>query len=334
MPTSGLAPVGSWMETLGYISIALWPLKELFVFFGVIGVYCLLDGAGVRLRRLAAVSLAVIGVRAALFIWLFSRDWIFGWPDPYYPTGFFNSEAFFFLVGYGGPIGIVLVGVASLRARGLGVFRFFPIVIGILSTPLVDSLIFRVYSGGESYVMEWSVWLEVLTASPIFLSSLGWIAIGAAMFGANEREARIIGREKRETEERNLALARRLYEEAWGNEKLSVADEVLSEDFFDRRRNRGGASAFKQAISDLHHAFPDLKVEIAEQSAEGDEVFIRIAFSGTDKGGVLWYPPTNETATFTGAFTDRFGGDGKLIEHGGELDEDSLMKQLGHPSEK
>ena len=33
-----------------------------------------------------------------------------------------------------------------------------------------------------------------------------------------------------------------------------------------------------------------------------------------DRGGVLWYPPTNKRAVFAAAYTDRFLG-GMLVEH-------------------
>ncbi|MBA2376512.1 MAG: ester cyclase [Actinomycetota bacterium] len=262
-------------------------------------------------------------------------DWLSDAPDPYYSSqsGFMNSEAFFFLMGYGGSIGIFLVGIAALRAKGLGFFRFLPIIISVLSAPLIGFIIFRLYSGGTIVIVEPNVWVDVAVATPSFLASLGWIAVGVMMFGAKEREAKTISKERHETEQRNLALARRLYNEAWGEKKLLVVDEIASEDFFDRRRNREGSAAFKQAISDLHHAFPDLNVEIEEQTAEGDAVATRIIFSGTDRGGVLYYPPTYETATFDGTFTDRFE-DGKLIKHDGEMDEEILMEQLGLPSER
>ena len=52
--------------------------------------------------------------------------------------------------------------------------------------------------------------------------------------------------------------------------------------------------------------------------------------SGTDAGGVLWYPPTGEAATFSGTFTDRFE-DGRLVEHWGESDTAGLLRRLGLP---
>jgi predicted ester cyclase len=53
----------------------------------------------------------------------------------------------------------------------------------------------------------------------------------------------------------------------------------------------------------------------------------RCAFPGTDRGGVLWYPPTDKHAIFTGTFTDRFS-DGRLVELRGGIDMTSLLEQL------
>ena len=69
-------------------------------------------------------------------------------------------------------------------------------------------------------------------------------------------------------------------------------------------------------------------MSIADQEAEDDLVRTRLILSGTDRGGVLWYPPTGRSATFAAEFTDRFVG-GRLIEHSGEADAEDLLRQLG-----
>ena len=56
----------------------------------------------------------------------------------------------------------------------------------------------------------------------------------------------------------------------------------------------------------------------------------RWRMSGTDRGGVLWYPPTGRRAFFTGFFTDRFSA-GRLVEHDGTSDTDAMLWQLGLP---
>jgi hypothetical protein len=84
----------------------------------------------------------------------------------------------------------------------------------------------------------------------------------------------------------------------------------------------------ERVISDLRRSYPDLAVSIEGQEADDDLVRTRVVLSGTDMGGVLWYPPTGRRATFAAEFVDRFS-DGRLVEHSGEADTEGLLRQLG-----
>lgn len=130
--------------------------------------------------------------------------------------------------------------------------------------------------------------------------------------------------------EENRRKARRLYEEAFGTGDFLVIDEVVAEEFFDHFGRRRGQEALERAITSLRRTFPDLRVSVEEQSAEGDTVTTRCNLRGTDRGGVLWYPPTGNRATFAATYTDRFSG-GVLVEHRGESDTAGLLEQLGLP---
>ena len=142
---------------------------------------------------------------------------------------------------------------------------------------------------------------------------------------------------KREPEEElravaaeNRRKARRLYEEAFGAGDFSVIDEVVAEGFFDHLGRRHGPEGFKRSVTSLRRTFPDLRGSVEEQSAQGDTVITRCTLRGVDRGGVLWYPPTNKRAAFAAAYTDRFSG-GMLVEHRGESDTAGLLEQLGLP---
>jgi len=84
----------------------------------------------------------------------------------------------------------------------------------------------------------------------------------------------------------------------------------------------------ERALQSLWKSFPDLSVRIEGQETEGDLVKTKLVLSGTDRGGVLWYPATNRRATFSAEFVDRFR-DGRLVEHGGETGTEGLLQQLG-----
>jgi predicted ester cyclase len=77
----------------------------------------------------------------------------------------------------------------------------------------------------------------------------------------------------------------------------------------------------------LKPAFPDLKVVIHDQLAEGEKVTTRKSFQGTHKGEFLGVPPTNKNVVMD--LIDIFRlREGKLVEHWGILDMQSVMAQI------
>ena len=124
--------------------------------------------------------------------------------------------------------------------------------------------------------------------------------------------------------------AHRLYEEGLGRGDLSVMEELVSEEFRDLRHGSRGRLGMERVLRSLRNSFPDLAVRAQVQEAEGDLVRIRLSLTGTDRGGVLWYPPTGRRAAFSAEFVDRFSG-GELVEHDGGTDTGELLRQLGLP---
>ncbi len=159
-----------------------------------------------------------------------------------------------------------------------------------------------------------------------FLEAPMWILLGA-MFVRRARGS-ALGGAFRVRERENLEAARRLYEEGLGLGEASVVDDLVSEDFRDLRRGSRGKLGMERVFSALWKSYPDLAVSIEDQEAEDDLVRTRLVLSGTDRGGVLWYPPTGRRATFTAEFVDRFLN-GRLIEHSGRTDTEELLRQLG-----
>ncbi|WP_170403990.1 ester cyclase [Ruegeria arenilitoris] len=66
-------------------------------------------------------------------------------------------------------------------------------------------------------------------------------------------------------------------------------------------------------VADNHKAFPDLKVEIFSQIAEGDRVSTHWRFYGTQKGSYLGVPASDRPVNWTGVQIDRIA-DGKIAE--------------------
>ncbi len=177
------------------------------------------------------------------------------------------------------------------------------------------------------------------TSTELLASVLGWYPTGVSLLEAplwvllgatfvRRARAGALGEAFRVGERGNLAAARRLYEEGLGRGNVSVVDELVSENFRDPKRGSRGRPGMERVFTDLWRSYPDLAVSIEGQEAEGDLLRTRVVLSGTDRGGVLWYPPTGRRAVFAAEFVDRFL-DGRLIEHTGEADTEDLLRQLG-----
>lgn len=75
-------------------------------------------------------------------------------------------------------------------------------------------------------------------------------------------------------------------------------------------------------------AFPDTKMTIDLQIAEGDKVTTRWTAHGTHKGELMGIPATGKQVTITGVGIDRIAG-GRIVETWGEFDLMGMMQQLG-----
>lgn len=74
-------------------------------------------------------------------------------------------------------------------------------------------------------------------------------------------------------------------------------------------------------------AFPDFRLTIEDQIAEGDKVVTRVVFSGTHHGAFNGVAPTGRRITYPGTAIDRIA-DGKVVEMWHISDALSFMRQL------
>src|SRR4028118_614981 len=95
------------------------------------------------------------------------------------------------------------------------------------------------------------------------------------------------GREEKvgmNTEERNKAGFRRMYEEGLNQGNLAVAEEVIDPECLDHEAHPGGdrgPESMRSLITMLRTAFPDLHFEIHELVAEGGAAAGGWATAGT-----------------------------------------------------
>jgi len=312
-------------ERLYAASRVLMGLHTLLLSAGLLGLHLLLAKPRRWTRKLSAAGtlLAVLSGLGFCAGALYESI-----AEPSYYASWSVLQVLFFAGYFGKPTGVVLLGFAVLWSRGLGRWRVVPLLAGLASSPLsYVALVWLVASrntlGPEQDSRE--IFVDALLfASPTALAGIVWISVGFAVFGSRKREAALLAKERRATESVNLSLARRLYDEAWGAGDVAFLDDIVAPDLFDRRHGRRGSQGLKRAILDLHRTFPDLDFSVGEQHADGDTVTTRCLFSGTDRGGLLWYPPTNRRADFTATYTNRFSS-GRLIEHDGGADTADLL---------
>ena len=134
--------------------------------------------------------------------------------------------------------------------------------------------------------------------------------------------------------QKNKGKARRLMEEAFGQGKTEVLEEVLHSEFvcYDPNSESGeirGADTMKGEIEYFRQAVPDLTYTVEDQVAEGDEVVTRWRASGTHQGEFFGVGGTGNRIEMSGIQIDRFDESGKLIEEWPEYDLLGAMRQMG-----
>ena len=134
--------------------------------------------------------------------------------------------------------------------------------------------------------------------------------------------------------EENKATVRRFLEEAFGQGKTELVDEVLHSEFvcYDPNSESGeirGADTIKGEIEYFRNAVPDLSYTVDDQVAEGDEVVTRYTATGTHQGEFFGVAGTGNRIEMSGIQIDRFDESGKMIEEWPEYDLLGAMRQMG-----
>ena len=133
--------------------------------------------------------------------------------------------------------------------------------------------------------------------------------------------------------EENKKKARRFMEEAFGQGKPQLVDDLLDPDFvrYDPYIEAGevrGVETVKENIVWFRNVFPDLTCTIDDQLAEGEKVVSRWTVRGTHQGEFFGVPATGERIEMRGIQIDRFE-EGKLVEERAEFDLLGALQQLG-----
>ncbi len=133
------------------------------------------------------------------------------------------------------------------------------------------------------------------------------------------------------TAEQNKAIVKRVNKEFIEGGNMNTFNEIFAPDFINQTAPAGAPKGPEGVVYFFNHfikpAFPDLKVVIHDQVAEGDKVTTRKSFLATHKGEFLGVPATNKKVVMDVIDVIRLR-DGKFVEHWGVLDMQSVMMQI------
>lgn len=129
----------------------------------------------------------------------------------------------------------------------------------------------------------------------------------------------------------NKAIVARLYEEVLSQGDLELVDELVSPDLVNHSVPPGlppGIEGFRQQASMIRDGLPDLRTNVDDMIAEGDQVVTRWTGTGTHQGELMGVAPTGKTITVSGVGIHRIA-DGKVVEFRDIFDQLAFMQQLG-----
>jgi steroid delta-isomerase-like uncharacterized protein len=131
-------------------------------------------------------------------------------------------------------------------------------------------------------------------------------------------------------QETNKAVVRKFNKEFIEGGILSVYEELVSPNFVDHSGHEevpNPKAAYFFITQVFRPAFPDVKVVIHDQFAEGDTVVTRKSYQGTHKGAFLGMPGTGKSINLAVIDIIKLR-DGKYVEHWGSADMFGLMQQI------
>src|SRR5215216_3784179 len=130
--------------------------------------------------------------------------------------------------------------------------------------------------------------------------------------------------------EENKAVFRRYIEEVQNQGNLEVADEIFGHYLShqsDGSTLERGPEDVKRFTEEYRWAFPDWRISIDEQIAEGDKVVNRVTLRGTHQRQFRDMAPTGKEVELKAVTIFRFSEEGKVVETWDYFDQLRLMRQ-------
>jgi len=136
--------------------------------------------------------------------------------------------------------------------------------------------------------------------------------------------------------EKNKALAKRWCEEIWSKGNIEVVDELIAEEFvftYPVPGTPANKEGYKQSVKMFTTAIIPTNPTTDDIIAEGNKAVVRWTYRGIHKGEYMGVPATDKEITITGISILHIK-DGKIVKEWGEMDNLSMMTQLGIIPEK
>ncbi len=132
--------------------------------------------------------------------------------------------------------------------------------------------------------------------------------------------------------EENKALVRRWFEELFNEGNLEVTDEIIAPNHISHDPSLPdlplGPEGAKQLVNLYRSAFPDVRLTIEDELADGDKVVTRWVGRGTHQGVLMGVAPTGEQVETTGISIWRIE-EGKIVESWANYDTLGMLQQVG-----
>jgi steroid delta-isomerase-like uncharacterized protein len=130
-------------------------------------------------------------------------------------------------------------------------------------------------------------------------------------------------------QDRNKAIARRVFEEIFNQGKYEVANEIYAANFVNHGLHRNAdLKEGQDAVRGWKQVFPDLKMTVVKEIAEGDLVTVLWTFTGTNTGEGNGILATGKKVEARGITIWRIVN-GRITEEWSEWDQLGPMQQLG-----
>lgn len=128
------------------------------------------------------------------------------------------------------------------------------------------------------------------------------------------------------------ALVHELYDALVpGSDVSATIDRFFAEDFVENEAFPGQDTTRetpKQMFSMVFAGLPDFRATVHDIIEDGDNVAVRLTFSGTHEGELMGVPASGQRVEFDVIDIHQFRGD-KIVAHWGITDMAGMMAQMG-----